>query len=689
MNLLKEIPFIRFLTFLVLGIVCGYFSTISFVAISVSLMVFSAIGFLVYHLSPQLYQSFPKRWLSGAFAFVFLFSVGYIATQLKAPSTLAYDYTVKASGKILTIEERKEGWHRIVFEPSAISNDSMPFKSGDLWLLMVKGDLVIESLQSGMQIAVYGKLLNHKSPTNPQAFNYGKYLFRVGIVGQMFLDGGHLKVLNNIPEWSLQVFSSQCREYCSQNFFQSGVTGTQLALLNALVLGERKGIDRELNENFMRAGAIHLLAVSGLHVGIVFLFLNFLFSLFLKQSHPVRVIITILLLFFYAFITGFSPSVTRAVVMFSFIQTGKAFLRHINMYNILCMSAFLILLWNPMFLFHAGFWLSHLAVAGIVAFYPIIYGLFSFKFILFRWFWSIISVSLAAQITTVPFSLWLFGTFPSYFLLTNIILLPVITPVLITSFVVLMVSWIPVVPNVFGAFLNDLVRFMADVVDYIESLPNSFITSIWVSWPLAVVLFILIFVWFQNYQKPSSRLMLKTVFLLVVSLLVINIQWFIKSNVNKLIVFDAGRELFIEFVNNGRCVAFSSPTFEDFQYVFVAQGFEKRNVNQYEDLYIINEVSGNQPPEFYRINWGNKTYCLLNGGKALILEKYIEQVDVLVIAGSPDIELAEFVKQIKCKTIVFASNCPPWKVKNWCKQFIDMDLTIHDVKNMGAFICHN
>jgi competence protein ComEC len=392
------------------------------------------------------------------------------------------------------------------------------------------------------------------------------------------------------------------------------------------------------------------------------------------------------MLFFYAFITGFSPSVTRAVVMFSFIQSGKAFARHINMYNILCLSAFIILLWNPIFIFHVGFWLSHLAVAGIVAFYPIINSIFSFKFILWRWIWSIISVSVAAQITTVQFSLWMFGTFPTYFLLTNIILIPVIGPVLIISFILLMVSWIPVVPIVLGAFLNDMVGFMQGVVNYIESLPSSFITNIWVSWPLSVTLFLLIFFWYQNYQNPKPRLMLKTTFLLTMVLVVINIQWFIKGSSNKFIVFDAGQQFYVEVVNNGRCVVFSSTGIEEFQQIFISGGFEKRYINHIDDLHFINDVSGNQLPEVYRISCGNKTYCMLNGGKGSLVADLSHDVDILVISGMPNLDLTEFAKRIKCETIVFASNCPPWKVKKWRNQLENFNVFVHDVRSMGAYI---
>lgn len=689
MHLLKEIPFIRFLFFLIPGIVLSYLLDGAYQIVFLSVTILSGFGFILFHFSIRFYRDFRKRWMTGVFAFAFLFSLGWVVTDIRMPTRLEHDFLLTAKGKIVSVEKGKGVWTRIIFDPYLIKNDSLPFKKGDLWLLMVRGDLADKILQPGILIAVKGTLLKHKGPSNPHAFNYGAYLFRNGISGQMYLNSNMAQVVNSEPERNLQVFANSFRSQCTNVFSANGVSGSRLALLNALVLGERKGIDRELNEKFIRSGAIHLLAVSGLHVGIVFLFLNYILSFFLKPAHPLRVIIIVLILFFYAFITGFSPSVTRAVVMFSFIQTGKAFLRHINMYNILCLSAFIILLWNPMFLFHAGFWLSHLAVAGIVAFYPVINNCFSFKFILWRWLWSVISVSISAQITTFPISLWLFGSFPSYFLMANILLLPIVAPVLIISFIILMISWLPVIPLVLGAFLNDLVGFMEGTVHFIESMPGSYLTNVWVSWPLAVVLYLLIYYIYQNYEDRNSRLILKTTFLVTVVVLIVNIQWIIKSNTNKFVVFDTGNEFLAYVVSKGKGLTFSSKGLEDFKLIYAAGAFEKRNIIANSENYFFNTISGNQLPEVYRIKCGNKIYCMINGGMGSLSKDERHKADVLIIAGSPNLEIISLVESLQCKTIVFASNCSPWRVNNWQNQLAGKDLFMHDVKNMGAFIDYN
>ncbi len=689
MHLLKEIPLLKLLLPLSGGIFSSYWLKGGHLEIFIVLAILSISAFFIFHITEKLYRSFRKRWMPGIFAYIFLFSVGWVITEITMPSQITKDTQVMAKGIIVSVEERSSEWIRIVLTPKMLNNDSTPLKRGDLWLLMIRGDSSVEKYKMGYELSIKGLLQGPKKPSNPGAFDYGQYLFRQGVAGQIFLDTEDLNITNPNPEWSMQLFSEQIRAKCIKAFSKSGVSGSRLALLNALVLGERKGIDRELNDKFIRSGAIHFLAVSGLHVGIVYLFLNYILGFFFKPSNPLRLTITILFLFLYAFITGFSPSVTRAVIMFSFIQSGKAFSRFINIYNILCLSAFIILLCNPMYLFHTGFWLSHLAVAGIVAFFPVINNMLSFRFILWRWLWSVVSIALAAQITTLPLSLWLFGCFPSYFLLSNLFLLPLVTPVLLLAFIILIVSGIPLISQILGAPLNDMIGFMESIVSFIEALPHSYIINIWVSLPLALVMYLLIFYWYQNYENKNPRLILIITILIASIILSINIQWSIKSRNNMFIVFDAGRESLIEVINKGHCIVFCSPGLEATQRVFIAAGFEKRNIVCHTESYYLNETSSTQAPEVFHIKSGNKSYYLVNGGKGSINKNDSLLADVLVVSGSPIIEMDELVKSIQCKTVVFTSNCPPWKVRNWKNELNEHDILIHDIRTKGAFIDRN
>lgn len=685
--MIRKIPFFRLLIFLIIGISCAYYFSGSYRFFFLGVLVASSLAILVFNLSQKLYRNYRFRWSFGLFIFLFLFSTGWLVTDMAIPSRINSDFNVSAKGEVVSVEDAAGKWTKVIFKPSAVNNDTVPLKPGDLWLLLVDEETGSSNLLPGFGIEVKGVILRHNEPSNPGAFDYGDYLFRQGIAGQMFVNKASVLVVNDVPAESFQILSSKIRTWCIDVFSDSGINGTNLALLNALVLGERKGIDRELNEKFIRSGAIHLLAVSGLHVGIVFLLLNFILSLFLKSTSIFKLVLSVGFLFFYAFITGFSPSVTRAVVMFSLIQTGIVYARHINIYNILCVSAFVILLWNPMFLFHAGFWLSHLAVAGIVAFYPIINGWLNFSFIGWRWIWSLISVAIAAQITTIPLSLWLFGAFPSYFLLSNLFLLPLIAPILIMAFILLMFSGSSFISNMLGAPLSDLLGFMQDMVGFIEALPNAYISGIWVTVPLLVSLYLLIYYWYQYSESRYPRLAIKVVAIVTSIVFVITLQWSIKSNKSSFVVYDATRESLIQVINKGECITFLSEGITQTQRMFVSGAFERHNVLRHHQSVYFKVDTINHLPDVYRIEMKDKSYCMIYGGNGILSDSINFNTNVLVISGTPSFRLDELVQKLGCKTIVFGSNCPPWKVRNWLAQLKDFnDLKIHDVKTMGAYI---
>ena len=454
---LKRVPFLRFLVAIISGIFLSYNINADF-SVFILISFLSFCGFTVCLFSSSLNQSYKLRWASGFCIFVFLFSIGWIITKHSFPSKINRTYSVVAQGTIERTENRTSEWLRIVFSPQKINNDSIPFKHNDLWILMIRNNFGDNIPEAGSQIVIKGELNGLSKPDNPDAFDYGAYLFRNRIAGQMFLNDNNLIIQDVEVKLRIKDYAEKIRTYCIDLFADNGIENSQLAILSALILGERDGIDRDLNDRFVRSGAVHMLAVSGLHVGIIYLFINYILSIFFRPTHPAKTAISIMLLFGYAFITGFSPSVTRAVVMFSFIQIGMAQAKNSITYNNLCASAFLLLLVNPMFLFNIGFWLSHLAVASIVAFTYHFEKILKWTFMPIKKVWSLISVSLAAQLGVFPILLYLFGAFPIYFLIANVLVLPLIAPVIILGIVLLAISWIPFLPEIVAWILNFLLK---------------------------------------------------------------------------------------------------------------------------------------------------------------------------------------------------------------------------------------
>lgn len=684
--MLKGVPFMSFL----MPLVAGIFSCYQFYkGLAAGLLFFPfavVLLFILFNNSGFLFRNYRYRWVGGLLAATFLFSSGWVLTALAMPSVMEKPQHIIASGKVVDTEKTSGMWNRLLFSPRRVNQTTAPVKNGDLWLLMVKGDTDSIGIEAGQTLLIKGCLQCLPHSGNPYGFEYGQYLFRQGVTAQMFVSADSMVVVDVASRMDLQGIAAAIRKWSIANFAESGIHGSALELLNAVVLGERAGIERELNDKFIRSGAIHLLAVSGLHVGIVYLFLNYLFSLFFKPNNIIRLVLTILLLFFYAFITGFSPSVTRAVLMFSLIQTGKVYLRPVNIFNILALSAFIILLYNPLYLFHAGFWLSHLAVGGIVAFYPVIYGLLSFKFIVWRWVWSLISVSMAAQISTFPLSLWMFGAFPSYFLLTNMLLLPIMAPVLILALLILAGGSIPLVKTILGAPLQELLVYMENTVRFVESLPGAYVTNIWVSLVLMALLYFCIVIWslFLDERKPGYLIQGFAAILLVLGVGLA--QWTSKKTACNLVVFNANGHLLVQISDRGMCSGFVSEGLAPAQLGYAASGYDRRNVITHRGFVTIPDVQAEGLSSVYRINLQKKNFCLVHGDGRFAVNQHIAPSDVLILSGSPQLDLMELIQQLKCKTVIFASDCPARLTKAW-KQNIEAEgIQVYDVKNKGAYV---
>ena len=318
---------------------------------------------------------------------------------------------------------------------------------------------------------------------NPHVFDYQQYLESQNIHHQNFI-GQNFEVIGykNLNLWRRKIFT--LREKTAQYFdmYLSELESNQVA--KALVLGQREELDDSIVKSYASSGAIHVLAVSGLHVGLIYLILmTFLgripFSV--KYRKWIVTLICIGVLFLYALLTGLSPSVFRAFVMFSFFALAKPIKRKTNTYNVLSASALVLLLINPYLLMSVGFQLSYLAVIGIIYIQPKLYSLFDFKWILVDKVWKLTSVSIAAQLATAPLSMLYFHQFPTYFLVSNLFIIPAAFMILLLGIVLLIFSFSPFVSDLIGSILNQIILWTNYLVEQVSQWPGGVISNIQLS----------------------------------------------------------------------------------------------------------------------------------------------------------------------------------------------------------------
>lgn len=303
---------------------------------------------------------------------------------------------------------------------------------------------------------------------NPHQFNYKKYLAKQGIYHQVFVNKHQFKIVDK-RSFSLYGLASKVRVEIQKSLIKYNFKEEEYAVINALLLGQRQDVSKELINDYSRAGAIHILAVSGLHVGIVLLILNWLFKRLdtSKVGRFSKTILIITLLWMFAFIAGLSASVVRAVTMFTFVAIGQSFKRKRIVEHSLIASMFLLLLIKPLFLFDVGFQLSYLAVFGIIWVQPRLYGLWEPKIVVLDKGWQLFTVSIAAQMGVLPISLYYFHQFPGLFLLSNLVIIPFLGTILIGGIIVIFLSLFEVLP-----------QFLADSYGFVISSMNAFVSFI-------------------------------------------------------------------------------------------------------------------------------------------------------------------------------------------------------------------
>jgi len=360
--------------------------------------------------------------------------------------------------------------------------------------------------------------LNEVQPLgNPNEFNYTRYLRFHNILHRGRVDSGKWQIIEK-PKFSVLRMFHRLRAKMIERLEMAGLSGSELSVASALILGYRVDVDRDLMTAYAGAGATHVLAVSGLHVGIVYLIFQWMLS-FMNRSKQLSLLKLILLISFlvlYAALTGFSPSVNRATFMFVFVAIGKYIDRKTNIYNTLAVSAFVLILINPMTVMDVGFQLSYLAVFGIVLIHPKLFGFWVIENRFGDWIWNITCVSLSAQIATFPLGLLYFHQFPLLFMVSNLLVIPAAGFILYIGFALFAFSWCKPLLLGLGFVLESIIWALNRSVVVINDIPNAVYSGIDISILESIVIYLIIgSILIVVYNKKVWAVM-ATLFLLTV-----------------------------------------------------------------------------------------------------------------------------------------------------------------------------
>ena len=466
MQLLEFIP-IKFTILLVCGILVGFMVDLQpLVPILFTGMAGTGLGVLFHH------QKNRESIAFGLTMAAVLLGIGATAYSLAQPANHSSHYSRQSFDNKLT-------WHlkiREVLKTGSFADRYIArvrgvggqYASGKV-LLNIRKDSSTQPLLTDDEIIARAVPENILPPLNPHQFSYKKYLHGIGIYHQLSLSGNTF-IRRPDPARTVVGLADEVKEHILTRLKEAAFGQEELGVMSALLLGDRSEISTKTYSQYKDAGAVHILALSGLHIGILLLLLQFLLQPLSRLPHgnSIKLGTIVALLWAFAFIAGLSASLIRAVTMFSFVAYALYLERPANTFNILALSMFFILLlFNPMLLFQAGFQMSYAAVFAIVWIYPRLQRFWSPHNRLLRKVWQLLSVSLAAQLGVVPLAMYYFHQFPGLFFVSNLVIVPFLGVLLGLGIAVIALSIVGILPHFIVVLYDTLIHWMNSVVGWI------------------------------------------------------------------------------------------------------------------------------------------------------------------------------------------------------------------------------
>jgi competence protein ComEC len=664
-KLLRYIP-IHFTFLLLLGIVVQFYGQIW--TYGFKPLLFSGVFLLI------LLLLFRKSKAYYILVWTCFFYVGialvYFHNDVNHPSFYQSHFK-KESNAVLVIDKvLKPGQNHYKYQASIIEVDHV--KTIGKVLLNVSKDSLQELLKVDDVIITKPILKEVTEPRNPHEFNYKAYVRKQGILHQIYLQPYEYYLLKE-KRASLSGTASQIRTSIQKSLQKYPFEKEELAVIQALLLGQKQDISKELLTAYAKAGAMHILAISGLHVGILLLMLSFLLKPLerIKHGKIVKTVFLILLLWMFALIAGFSASVVRAVTMFTFLAIGMSVGRPNSVVYALISSAFVLLIFQPLLLFDVGFQLSYLAVFGIVWMQPKLYALWKPRNKILNRVWQLSTVSIAAQFGILPLSLFYFHQFPGLFILSNIVIIPFLGSILIIGIGIIICAQIGILTDQLVLLYGKIISSLNGFISFVSEQEEFLIRDISFSGTLLVASYAVLF----GLGNLLSKRSVQNIFLLLWSIIflqgVLLLELYQVNQKEALIVFHKSTESIIGIRHQDSLKVFrDAETLEAYPIKAYTIG-EQVAIKDYDSI-----------PSFFSLGAQHVVVVDREG----IYEFNKLQNSIVVLRQSPKIHLEKLITQLQPKYIV-ADGSNYWSiVQKWKQTCIKNNTPFWHTAQNGAFI---
>lgn len=669
----------------------SYCSGIQIPPVLISGIVFTA-AFILYasfYLLPTV-RKFTLQWLQGISILVMITATGSFLCFIKNPHHQEDNHTsvYKQNDAIIaTINEAlldKPKTYKANLSVNGIyHNKTCRPATGTIIAYFDKAGLD-QSLAYGTQIVFVKAPQSIINPNNPGAFDYQRFLLFQGITAQVYLKNDEYKILSGNKGSPLKTFILHMQTYILHTIKTFIPNPKEQGVAEALLIGYRNDLDKQLVQSYANTGVVHIIAISGLHLGMIYGFILLLFSPY-KRKRWYRFAMPVTALFviwMFTLLAGAVPSILRSAVTFTFIPLGVLINRKTNQYNTLAASAFCLLLFNPYYLWDVGFQLSYTAVLSIFLFVKPIHNLLYIKNRILNNIWLSACVTLAAQILTLPVILYNFHQFPALFLLTNLLVLFLSEVILFALLFLVLIGLLTPIAAITGKITQAMIWLMNSIIEYTEKVPSSVWKGIKTdavqAWLL--YLFIILIVLWLLYRLP--KLFVYSLMILAILFAYTSIDVWQKNHQRKLVVYSVQKHTAIDIITGRKALClYDDKLVSD----ITALNF---TISPAHTFYRINDTGYSVLPGENNLSFHikDKTIIIVSQPVQKGSLSHKIKADMVIITNNPRLYMNDVLIMIDCKTVIADSYTSLYKLKKWKETCDSFHIRFHSIAQQGAFV---
>jgi competence protein ComEC len=690
---LKRAPFLRLILSLSAGISIQLYIPIN-PLILLTAAGLPGIALFVFPKLPFRFR-FQYDWLRGIALQLLVICSGSLLVYLSdiRLSSRYFDVLLRRGDLLMvTVSEplqQRARSYKTVVEVRNIMRDNRKIPARGKLLVYLSDDSAAAGLQQGDRLLIPSQTSPVQYSGNPGAFDYRGYCASQQIYSQAFLRSGEWRHLAGKEGTAVMRWISECREYCLYTL-QQYIGGREAGLAAALLIGYRYDLDREMVQEYTNTGIVHIIAISGMHLALIYGGLLWILRWWPKHrfSEGIKGALIILLLWAFTLLTGGAASVLRATVMFTFITLGKFMLdRYTNIYNTLAASAFLLLCYEPRLLMDIGFQLSYLAVLSIVICYRQTYYLLQSSS---RWLdklWDMTALTLAAQVLTLPLCLYYFHQFPVFFLPANMLTVPLSTIVLYGEILLLISGRVPVLAHGTGQALQLTMQWMNRAVSWIGHLPGALITDINMHPVCMICLYICIaglLIWWLHQWRQGLLVALTGAALWSITLMLLQID---EQYRRKMVIYNIPGHTCVDIVQANKVTTAGD------REVMNNDSLYNRYLRPAHMLYGMKQRlrtgSGGVSPAFtglHILSLGQKRLVIVDSVLPRVIPQKKFRTDYLLLSHNPQVDIRQLEQMFEVGCYIFDASSRLRNIQQWKSDCYMLTLRFFSVPDQGAYV---